>query len=78
MTTRLFSSYSTGKVIVPSDATLQVFKSLWVGGAGTVTLIDESGTSVLFSGVPAGAYIWVGGTKVMATGTTATLIVGLN
>lgn len=78
MTTRLFSSYSTGKVIVPSDATLQLFKCLYVGGTGTVTLIDESGTSVLFSAVPVGAYLWIGGTKVMATGTTATLIVGLN
>lgn len=73
-----FTAFSTGKVITPSDATLQAFRALYIGGTGTVTLIDESGASVLFSAIPVGTYLWIGGTKVMATGTTATLIVGLN
>lgn len=75
---RIYSSYSTGKVVTPSDATLLAFKALYVGGTGNVTLIDESGTSVLFSALPVGSYIWCAGSKVMATGTTATLIVALN
>lgn len=72
-----FTAYSSGKVVTPSDATLLNFKTLYVGGTGTVTLIDETGASVLFSGVPSGSYLWIKGTKVMATGTTATLIVAL-
>lgn len=73
-----FPFFSTGKVITPSDATLQDFKSLYIGGTGTVTVIDDSGTSVLFSGVPTGFILPIAGTKVMATGTSATLIVGFN
>lgn len=73
-----FPFFSSGKVIAPSDATLQDFKSLYIGGAGNVTLIDDTGTSVLFSGIPAGGTLFIAGTRVMATGTTATLIVGYN
>lgn len=72
-----FTSFSSGKVVTPSDATLLSFKALYVGGTGAITLIDETGASVLFSAIPVGSYIWCKGTKVMATGTTATLIVAL-
>lgn len=73
-----FPTFGTGKVLTPSDATLFTFKALYVGGTGNVTLIDMSGTSVLISAVPVGTILPIGGTKVMATGTTATLIVGFN
>lgn len=73
-----FPTFSTGKVLAPSDATLQAFKSLYVGGTGNITLIDMSGASVLISAIPVGTFLPIGGTKIMATGTTATLIVGFN
>lgn len=75
---KFYSTFSSGKVLVKSDVTLQSFKALYVGGVGDVTIIDETGTSVLFSAVPAGTTIPIGGSKLMSTGTTATLVVGLN
>lgn len=73
-----FTSFSTGKNVVPSDATLLQFKNLYVGGTGNITYIDEAGTSVLITAIPVGTILPIRGTKVMATGTTATLIVAWN
>lgn len=54
------------------------FRSLWVGGAGNISLDDMDGnTAVLFSGIPAGTILPVAGKRVRLTNTTATLIVGL-
>lgn len=77
--------------IVPSDTAAVAIgpaasyaKKLWVGGAGAITVImaaDQSngglGTPVLFSAVPAGTELDIQVRAVMATGTTATLIIGL-
>ena len=62
--------------ITPSDDTTVAFDALRVGGAGDVTLLDRDGTSVVVT-CGADAHILLQGTKVMATGTTATNIVGL-
>ncbi len=62
--------------ITPSDATTIAADALLVGGAGNVTVLDRDGTSAMYT-VAAGAQIPVQCTKVMATGTTATNIVGL-
>jgi hypothetical protein len=64
-------------VVTPSDVTqLPYFcKRLWVGGAGNVTLITVGGSTVTYTGVPAGAYLNVRANQVKATGTTATNIV---
>jgi hypothetical protein len=58
-------------------------KSLWIGGAGNLNVVlagDQSnagaGTAVLFTGVPVGLFP-VQVRRVMATLTTATLIVGM-
>lgn len=67
-----------GVVISPSDTVSQgSFRGLYVGGTGHVTLIGLDGNSVLFSSLPAGTQLNVGFTKVMLTGTTATLLVGI-
>jgi len=67
-----------GVVIVPSDSASQgTFRGLYVGGGGHVTMIGLDGNSVLFSTVPAGTQLDVGFTKIMATGTTATLMTGI-
>jgi hypothetical protein len=70
--------------ITPSNAT--VFdgtggkippRSLYVGGAGNVAVVMLNGTSVTFSGVAAGTTLPIRVKQVLATGTTATMILGL-
>lgn len=51
------------------------FDSLYVGGVGDVVIHQRDGTNVKFSAVPVGTTLHVTGTRVMATGTTATLMV---
>lgn len=65
--------------VVPDNANNQAvpFRALWVGGAGNVTILMPDGSVVTFSGVPAGSMLPVGGVRVNATGTTATLIVAV-
>lgn len=65
--------------VTPSDTTLQTvpFRALWIGGAGNVSIQMADGTAVLFSGVAAGYMLPVGGVRVNATSTTATLIVAV-
>lgn len=74
---QFFTTFSSGKVLVKSDSTPQNFKALYVGGVGDLTIIDATGTSVLFSAVPVGTFLPISGSKLMSTGTTATLVVGL-
>ena len=47
-----------------------------VGGAGDVQLITAGGTTVTYSGLVAGTTLNVQASKVVAAGTTATLLVG--
>lgn len=62
--------------ITPSDSASVYADALYIGGAGNVTCLDRDGTSVQYIAA-AGAIIPTNVTKVMATGTTATGIVGL-
>lgn len=67
-----------GRVITPADdGNPGTFKRLYVGGTGHVTLIGLDGQSVLLSSIPAGTQLEIGFTRIMATGTTATLLVGI-
>jgi hypothetical protein len=68
-----------GFAIVPSDTTvLSPTRAIYVGGAGALAVIMNGDTvAVTFSAVPAGTYLDISVTKVMATNTTATLILGL-
>lgn len=62
-------------VVTPTDGlVLPRFRALWVGGAGNVAIRTLRGTTVTISGVVAGTLIPVYGDIVLATGTTATLI----
>lgn len=82
-----FASYSNtpggpaigGFTVTPSDATVfsQPTRSLWVGGAGNVAVRMLDGTTPIFTAVAAGALLPIRVDKVLSTGTTATLIVGL-
>ena len=65
--------------LTASDATVYpAFRSLYVGGAGNVALVlAEDTAAVTFVAVPAGTVLPFSFTKLMATNTTATDIVGL-
>jgi len=71
--------------ITPNDSTFltkdatartgNLYRALFVGGAGNIALEDRNGVVVTYA-VPAGQIIPFSPRKVMATNTTATLIVG--
>jgi hypothetical protein len=70
--------YESAIVITPSDTTiLEPTRALYIGGVGDVTAIMKDGRSALFSAVPVGTILPIECTKVMSTGTGATLILGL-
>lgn len=80
-------------IMVPSDAgdpgeamgplgmvysgTEQNFNRLWVGAAGNITIRTEALTTRLVSNVPVGP-LNMAGNRIMETGTTASLINGIN
>lgn len=68
---------SDAVAITPSDATFVNLIGVFVGGAGNLTVTTAAGNDVTFTGVLAGSQIALGITKVKATGTTATNIVGI-
>lgn len=66
--------------IVPSDGADQAkpLTSIYVGGTGDITLTPLSGgTDVVFKAVPVGTILPVSCARIKATGTTATLMIGL-
>lgn len=63
------------QVITPSNTVNQNFRGLYVGGAGDITVVDEVGNVIPFIGVPAGTFLPIGGRRINATGTNATLMV---
>ena len=70
-----------GFAVVPSDVTVFApTRRVWVGGAGaTMTvLFNGDSSTTLLSGIPVGTMLDISITKVMATGTAATLIIGLS
>lgn len=68
-----------GFAVTPNDSTTlsETTRALYVGSAGTVAVLMASGASVTFPGVPSGTVLPVRVTRVMATGTSATGIIGL-
>jgi hypothetical protein len=76
----LSSPASRGVDITPSDASdlPEPVREPWIGGAGSVRVILADDTNpVTFSAVAAGTLLPVIARCVLATGTTATSIVGL-
>lgn len=64
--------------ITPSDATFfpKPFRALYVGGAGNLAVQGVDGTVGIIPSVPAGMVVPISVDRVLATGTTATGIVG--
>lgn len=61
-----------------TDLTTLKIKGIWVGGTGDVAVMGlNDAAAITLSAVPAGTLLPVMPKRVMATGTTATLLVGL-
>lgn len=67
------------KAIVPDDANDMISwcRSVYVGGTGNIAGITVGGSTVLFQNVPAGMVLPVQFRRILATGTTATLLIAL-
>ena len=77
---QLFSNYGSVVAITPSDTTPVTCRAIYVGGAGNVAIkTTASATAVTLTAVPVGSIlpINIDGGYIMATNTTATLLVGL-
>lgn len=67
----------TGAVaVVTSDSVNVGYFGLYIGGGGNLTVSGADGVPVLFQDVPAGIVIPMQVSRVWATGTTATKMVG--
>lgn len=67
----------TAAAVTTSDTAANIFTRLYIGGAGNVAVVTEAGNTVTFSAVPVGTFLDIRVKQVLATGTTATNIVGL-
>jgi len=84
--TDYFSEYRAGLrdplenafAITPNDSADLSYttRAIYVGGSGNVKATLVGGDTVTFSSVPVGV-LWIRATKVFATGTTATNLLGL-
>jgi hypothetical protein len=71
-------SIQDAQALTKSDTTvINTTRSVWVGGTGDITVTMLSGNTALFSSVPAGTWMPIQITKLQATGTTATNVLGL-
>lgn len=66
-----------GFAVTPNNSTEIFARSLYIGGAGDVSVMMAGGTTLTFVGVQAGTILPVRVQRVRTTGTTATNIVGL-
>ena len=75
----LLAPATHGFSIVPSDSAdlAETTRAVYCGVGGDVVATLQSGATVLFTNVTAGALLPIRLTKVAATGTTATGLVGL-
>lgn len=74
------SNYGSAQAVTPSDTTIINCRAIYVGGAGNVAIKTQSGaTAVTFTAPPVGTIlpIVIDGGMIMATNTTATLLVAL-
>jgi hypothetical protein len=74
-------TYGSAVAVTTSDTALISCRAIYVGGAGNVTVnpSQTGGTSVTFTAPPVGSIIpfELNQGRIMATGTTATLLVAL-
>jgi hypothetical protein len=76
-TRSLTSPPEHGAAVVPGADLGHVTRALYVGGGGDVAVRLQDGTELTFANVPTGTLIPIRVTRVLATGTSATQIIGL-
>jgi hypothetical protein len=62
--------------ITPSDSTQQRSGAIYAGAGGSIAVRTEDGTTLTFGNAAAGSIIPVKVTMILATGTTATGLIG--
>lgn len=63
--------------VTTHDTNPNIYSYLFVGVGGDVVVTPEyGGSDVTFKNVPTGSYLWIRTSKVKATSTTATNIIG--
>lgn len=72
-----FTLYSDAGNVTPSDSADNFWSALFVGSAGTLTVVTAGGTTVTLTITTIGTLIPLQVNQVKATGTTCTDIVGL-
>jgi hypothetical protein len=77
MSAEMQTKHGGAAVITLSDTVDQFWTGIYVGGTGNVNVDMESGGTVLFSAVPVGTILPIRVKRVRTTGTTATLLIGL-
>lgn len=72
----LIQPINSGLAVTPSDTVNQTGfpRGLYIGTAGTVTLVSAAGTIDVYTGLATGIWHPIRFTRVNATGTTATNI----
>lgn len=68
-----------GVAVTPSDTNelTVVSRAIYVGGGGSLAVVLNSGQTVTFAGVNAGAILPIRAKKVLAAGTSASSIINL-
>jgi hypothetical protein len=69
-------TFGEAVAITKSDSESNAYGSIYVGGAGDVTVVTEAGQTVTFTAPPVGTILPIRTSKVTAA-TTATLLIGL-
>jgi hypothetical protein len=74
----LDNTAGSGFSITPDDDNdlAQIANAIYCGGAGDIVLVTPSGAQLTFSAVAAGTVLPFKAKKVLATGTTATNLIG--
>jgi len=68
-------TFADAVAITKSDTESNAYGSIYVGGAGNVTVVTEEGTTVTFTAPPVGTILPIRTQKVTSA-TTATLLIG--
>lgn len=66
--------------ITPSDSVdlgLGVCRAIYVGGGGSVSIVDATGVTTVFSGVASGSILPIQAARVTSSDTTATSLIAL-
>ncbi|HWA17683.1 MAG TPA: hypothetical protein VG757_01690 [Devosia sp.] len=78
-TASLTAPASNGFDITPDDDEdlPEVVRAIYVGGAGDVAAVLREGATLTFANLPAGSLLPVRASRIKATGTTASGLIGL-